>query len=113
MRELDFCLMSKQLVTAKVQAIKRIRFPFPNVKGISSIPHAAPSMKPDTPMHTPDLSSRTSGNGSEGYLTSSLDLQAGLRVREILISALPHEVIHELARMRRAWPVAREVAQAA
>jgi hypothetical protein len=40
---------------------------------------------------------------SEGYLGSSLDLQAGLRVRELMISACPPEVIHELARMRRAW----------
>ncbi len=40
---------------------------------------------------------------NEGYLGSSLDLQAGLRVRELLVSACPPEVIHELARMRRAW----------
>jgi hypothetical protein len=40
---------------------------------------------------------------NEGYLGSSLDLQAGLRVRELLVSACPPEVIHELARMRRSW----------
>ena len=39
----------------------------------------------------------------EGYLGSSLDLQAGLRVRELMVSACPPEVISELARMRRAW----------
>ena len=45
---------------------------------------------------------------NESYLGSSLDLQAGLRVRELMVSACPPEVIHELARMRRAWgtPVA-------
>ena len=39
----------------------------------------------------------------EGYLGSSLDLQAGLRVRELMISACPPDVIRELARMRKAW----------
>lgn len=38
-----------------------------------------------------------------GYLGSSLDLQAGLRVRELAVSACPPEVVHELARMRRSW----------
>jgi hypothetical protein len=42
---------------------------------------------------------------NEGYLGSSLDLQAGLRVRELLVSACPPEVIRELARMRRTWTV--------
>lgn len=41
---------------------------------------------------------------NEGYLGSSLDLQAGLWVQELLVSACPPEVIHELARMRRSWP---------
>ncbi len=40
---------------------------------------------------------------NESYLGSSLDLQAGLRVRELMVSACSPEVIHELARMRRAW----------
>lgn len=40
---------------------------------------------------------------NEGYLGSSLDLQAGLRVRELLVSACPPEVVRELARMRRSW----------
>ncbi len=43
---------------------------------------------------------------NEGYLGSSLDLQAGLRVRELLVSACPPEVVSELARMRRAWGTA-------
>jgi hypothetical protein len=45
---------------------------------------------------------------NEGYLGSSLDLQAGLRVRELMVSACPPEVIHELARMRRSWPKTAE-----
>ena len=40
---------------------------------------------------------------NEGYLVSSLDLQAGLRVRELMVSACPPDVIRELARMRKAW----------
>jgi hypothetical protein len=43
---------------------------------------------------------------NEGYLGSSLDLQAGLWVRELLVSACPPEVVRELARMRRAWGTA-------
>ena len=43
---------------------------------------------------------------NEGYLGSSLDLQAGLRVRELMVSACPPDVIRELARMRRAWGTA-------
>lgn len=39
----------------------------------------------------------------EGYLSSSLDLQAGLRVRELMVSACPPDVIRELVRMRKAW----------
>jgi hypothetical protein len=45
---------------------------------------------------------------NESYLGSSLDLRAGLRVRELLVSACPPEVVHELARMRRAWGPAPE-----
>ena len=40
---------------------------------------------------------------NEGYLGSSLDLQAGLRMRELAVSACPPEVVHEVARMRRSW----------
>jgi hypothetical protein len=40
---------------------------------------------------------------SESYLGSSLDLQAGLRVRELMVSACPPDVIRELVRMRKAW----------
>lgn len=43
---------------------------------------------------------------NEGYLGSSLDLQAGLRVRELMVSACPPDVIRELARMRKAWGTA-------
>ncbi len=43
---------------------------------------------------------------NEGYLGSSLDLQAGLRVRELMVSACPPDVVRELARMRRAWTAA-------
>ena len=50
-------------------------------------------------VHRPSVS--TAAN--EGYLGSSLDLQAGLRVRELAVSACPPEVVHELARMRRSW----------
>lgn len=40
---------------------------------------------------------------NEGYLGSSLDLQAGLRVRELMVSACPPDVIRELVRMRKTW----------
>ena len=43
---------------------------------------------------------------TEGYLGSSLDLRAGLRVRVLLVSACPPDVVCELARMRRAWSTA-------
>jgi hypothetical protein len=49
---------------------------------------------------------------SEGYMVSSLDLKAGLRVREVFATSLPDEVVRELARMRRTWPIARPVLHA-
>ena len=48
----------------------------------------------------------------EGYLSSSLDLQAGLRVRELMVSACPPDVIRELVRMRKAWGTSNNPAAA-
>ncbi len=43
-------------------------------------------------------------DAGEGYLVSSLDLRAGLRVQELVFGSLPVEVLLELARSRRTWP---------
>ncbi len=60
-------------------------------------------MKPNNLTIDPFAVRRPAPAANESYLGSSLDLQAGLRVRELMVSACPPEVIHELARMRRAW----------
>lgn len=61
-------------------------------------------MNPSTLPIDPYLPRPAAPVANEGYLGSSLDLRAGLRVRELMVSACPPEVIHELARMRRSWP---------
>ncbi len=40
----------------------------------------------------------------ESYMVSSLELMAGLHVREVPVSKLPPEVVQELLRLRRTWP---------
>lgn len=47
--------------------------------------------------------SPTRGMGAQGYRLSSDELQAGLDVRAISLTALPVELVSELLRMRKAW----------
>ena len=61
------------------------------------------TMRSTTVTTDPFAVRRPAPAANESYLGSSLDLQAGLRVQELLASACPPEVIRELARMRRAW----------
>ena len=50
------------------------------------------------------LPARRAPHGTtDGYMLSSLDLRAGLSVREVLATSLPDEVVRELARLRRTW----------
>jgi hypothetical protein len=43
------------------------------------------------------------GTGAQGYRLSSDELQAGLEVRAVSLTALPLELVTELLRMRRSW----------
>jgi hypothetical protein len=65
---------------------RRYLAPHLNMEGVSFLPVRA------TPRSTTD-----------GYMVSSLDLRAGLSVREVLATSLPDEVVRELARLRRTW----------
>lgn len=46
---------------------------------------------------------RATPGATDGYMVSSLDLRAGLTVREVPATSLPDEVVRELARLRRTW----------
>lgn len=61
-------------------------------------------MSTDTTPHAPPRVERRALEGG-GYMLSSIDLSRGLDVSALAISALPHDVLRELTRLRRCWEV--------
>lgn len=69
-----------------------------------------PPLVPAFATAAPRAGSIVAAPETDGYMISTLELSAGLDVEPLAISALSHETLRELLRLRSRWAVAGRVA---